>query len=137
MTLRLESEKLLLTGIPDEWIIEKNGKLSILDFKTRGFHSEELYPSYQSQLDVYAFMANELEGYPSISGRGYVLSFVPEVRDLDLTWQVDLIELEARPKAGLEFIRRANKVIRGKRPPPAPNCKTCKWIERLVSAAKI
>lgn len=137
MTLSLASEKMLLTGIPDEWVIEKDKKLSVLDYKTRGFPSKkEVYPSYQSQLDVYAFMAQELEGYPPVSGRGYLLSFVPEVRNLTLNWQIDLVELEARPKAGLEFIRRANKILRGPFPPPSPNCKTCNWLEKVASAGR-
>lgn len=134
MTLKLEREKLELKGIPDEWILEKDKKLSVLDFKTRGSPSVELYPSYQSQLDIYSFLADELDGYPPISGRGYILSFVPQVKDLDLDWQVDLVELKARPAAGLEFIRKANEVIRGKLPPAAADCRICRWLEKIAAA---
>lgn len=128
-----EEQGVRFGGTPDEWVLEPNGKLSVLDFKTHGFANKtEIFPSYQLQMSSYALLAEKAGGYPRISGKAYLVFFAPDIRDIQLTWHVEVVDLKAEPKAALDAIRLAAEIIRGPIPDPADDCKICAWLDKCA-----
>lgn len=132
LTYRCQDLHLTVTGIPDEWIIEEDGDLSVLDFKTRGFPKKELYPSYQLQAHIYGWLSTRFPSYPRLSSRGYLIYFIPELHGQELAWTTDMHELEVRPRIAKQFLNRVADVIHGPMPKAAPDCEMCAWAERTA-----
>ncbi len=124
-----EEQGVRFGGTPDEWVLESDGSLSVLDYKTRGFSNKlEIYPSYQLQMSSYALLAQMNEGFPPLSGRAYLVFFAPDLRELELAWHIEVAELQVDPEAALEAVRRAAEIIRGPMPAAADDCKVCNWL---------
>lgn len=67
-----------MTGSPDDVIILENGDYIILDYKTARYTKtqDKLFPLYEGQLNVYAYMAERLWGKPPAAL--YLVYFDPQ-----------------------------------------------------------
>src|SRR3989344_4050498 len=111
-----------LHGAVDD-ILEKNGKLIVLDFKTRGFPlKDDTHTHYQDQLDIYNFLlrknGHETEDY------AYLLFYVPkEVNEYGhILFDTSLVKVNTSVKNGEELFRAALRLLEGLMPSPIDEC---------------
>lgn len=119
----------LFRGAVDN-ILQKGGKLIVLDYKTRGFPlKEDTADHYQNQLDIYNFLLRkndyETEDY------AYLLFYHPkEVSpNGDVVFNTDLIKMEISVKNAERIFKEAIEVLEGEMPEPSEECEYCKWTE--------
>jgi PD-(D/E)XK nuclease superfamily len=69
----VSTHNIRLTGSPDDVLILRNGSHVIIDYKTAKYtsHADTLYPMYEVQLNVYAFLGDAL-GLAPIAGLALV-----------------------------------------------------------------
>lgn len=136
--LKWQCEDLLLnvTGEPDELVLEKNGELAIVDFKSKASPHREIYESYRMQLNFYGLLARKIPDYPKISKTGYLIFFSPEVQGTNLGWHVEIEQLDIRPAVALEFLKKCEPYLRSSATPPAaPGCEACAFLDGLPRLA--
>ena len=117
----------ILRGFVDE-ILRANGKLIVLDFKTRGFPIKEgTAEYYKSQIDLYNFLLRKM-GYGT-EDYGYLLFFHPEKvnGDGNFIFNTELKTMEVSVRHAGNLFRSAIKVLSGKEPKPPRSCGYCNW----------
>ncbi len=125
-------KEMFFFGAVDD-ILVKDGKLIVLDYKTRGFPlKEDTAEHYQDQLDVYTYLLRkngfETEDY------GYLIFYYPkEVNEHgDVVLDSELVKMETSMKNAEEMIKHALKIIKMKElPEKGEECEFCKWVEKL------
>ncbi len=120
-------------GAVDE-LLEKGGKLIVLDFKTRGFplkQGTELL--YKDQLDIYNLLLRK-NGYQT-EDYAYLLFYHPlEVDEHgSVVFHTDLIRVEVSVSNAEKIFARALEVLQGEMPEPAEDCDYCRWAEKLAN----
>lgn len=118
---------IILMGAVDD-MLEKDGKLIVLDFKTRGYAlKQDTHLSYQKQIDIYTFLlqrnGHKTEKY------GYLLFYHPDkIEDNgSVDFNVDLIKMEAKPSRGKKVFMDAVKCLSGEKPKSHSDCKFCEY----------
>ncbi len=119
----------LLRGAVDN-ILQKEKKLIVLDYKTRGYAlKEDTADHYKDQLDIYNFLLRkngfETEDY------AYLLFYYPEKVDEDgkITFHTDLIKMPVSGETAEKILKKALAVLESPIPPEAGECKYCKWVK--------
>jgi hypothetical protein len=115
---------MLLRGAVDN-ILTKDGKLIVLDYKTRGYPlKEDTHEHYQAQMDMYNFLLRK-EGYDT-EDYTYLLFYYPkEVSDTgELIFDTKLIKMKTSAKKGCKYFSDAIKLLEGKCPK-----EKCEWCE--------
>ena len=115
----------LLHGAIDDMLI-RNGKLIVLDYKTRGYPLKEYtHLHYQNQLNLYNFLLQK-NGYKTESF-GYLLFYHPtSVRESgEVVFQSDLIKMKTNTKDAEKLFKNAIKCLEGEEPSPSKNCEYC------------
>jgi hypothetical protein len=126
-----------LRGEPDEWCIEPSGELSIIDYKTKGSSAAgEFYPSYQTQMDVYALLAQKQPGFPPISGRAYLIYIYPSAAHDNLSMATEVVTLSVDAKAALSKFQMAVGMLRGGPLPPSLDCDYCIREARIMEMSR-
>lgn len=122
----------ILHGAVDE-ILEKDGKLIVLDFKTRGFPcKDDTHEHYQDQLDFYNFLLQknnyETEDY------AYLLFFHPThvEKDGDFGFERTLKKMPINPKNAENIFNKAIKCLEGSQPKANKECGLCQYVEERV-----
>ena len=118
---------IVLRGAVDE-ILEKNGKLIVLDFKTRGFPlKEDTAHHYQDQINMYNFLLRK-NGYKT-ENYSYLLFFHPIGIDRkgNFVFQTDLVKMKISIKHAEALLKKAVKVLNSSMPEPAEGCAFCGW----------
>lgn len=117
----------LIKGAVDD-VLQKDGKLIVLDFKTRGFPvKEDTSGHYQLQLDVYNFLlrktGHETEDY------AYLLFYMPrEVgKGGEFIFNSELVKMATSTKNAEKAISKALEILQGKMPEINKDCKFCEW----------
>ena len=117
----------LLHGAVDNILISKNGKLIVLDYKTRGFPvKEDTHVHYQLQMDIYNFLLRknnyETEDYT------YLLFYYPkEVLETgEVIFDTELVKMKTSVKNGEKIFNDAVALINGGEPEDK-----CEWCKRL------
>lgn len=116
----------ILHGAVDN-ILVKNGKLLIIDYKTRGFKlKSDSHEHYRHQLDVYNYLLRKM-GYET-ENYGFLLYYIPEkVTDTgEIVFQTHLIKIEANPDHALRLFNEALELLRN----PCPE-KSCEWCSQI------
>jgi len=118
----------VLRGAVDE-ILEKDGKLIVLDFKTRGFPcKEDTHEHYQDQMDIYNFLLRknnyETEDY------AYLLFFHPTHLNGggDFVFERTLKKLDINVKNAEKIFTSAIKCLEGDEPKPGKECGVCEFV---------
>ena len=117
----------LIRGAVDN-ILEKGGKLIVLDYKTRGFPlKENTADHYQDQLDIYNFLLRknnfETENY------AYLLFYHPDKvnSEGEILFHTDLIKMGISIGNAEKIIKNALKTLEIGMPDNSEECKFCKW----------
>lgn len=127
-----KEKDILLRGAVDE-VLQKDGKLIVLDFKTRGFSlKEDTHHHYQDQLDIYNFLFRK-NGYRT-EDFAYLLFYVPEkiMESGDFVFDTKLVKMGVNEKHAEELFKKAEKVLAGDMPKSGDSCEFCKWGEGLA-----
>jgi len=124
-----DAEGNVLRGAVDD-LLEKNGKLIILDYKTRGFPLKEDASSYyQDQLDIYSFLLVK-NGY-AVEDYAYLLYYYPskahENGDLDFT--KELVKMNVDAGNAEKILSKALRVLKGEMPASSETCGWCAWLK--------
>jgi len=131
-----DEEGNVLRGAVDE-ILKKGNLLIVLDFKTRGFPiKKDTHESYQDQLNIYNFLLRknglETEEY------AYLLFFHPKkMKSGGVAFHSELVKVRISPKNAEKLFKDALKVLKGRMPKSAKDCKYCKWAKSLQSAYRV
>ncbi len=120
---------IMLHGAVDE-ILEKEGKLIVLDFKTRGFALKEDTPHYyQDKLNLYNLLLRK-NNYKT-EDYAYLLFYVPEkvMENGEFVFRTELVKMDINIEHAQELFNKAVKILNGEIPEAGDECKFCKWRE--------
>jgi len=127
-----DSKGNVLMGAVDN-ILEKDDKLIVLDYKTRGFPlKEDTADHYQDQLDLYNFLLRknsyETEDY------AYLLFYYPkEVNESgEVVFETELVKMNISVENAESIFNGAIAVLEGDMPNPSEECEYCKWKEDRI-----
>lgn len=118
-------------GLLDD-LLEREEKLIVLDYKTRGFPLKEDTASYyKTQLGIYTFLLNK-NGYDT-EDHGYLLFYHPKkVENSSLiSFETDLVKVEVNIEDAENLIDDALKTLKGEMPEGSEDCEYCKWAEEV------
>jgi len=121
----------ILSGAIDN-LLEKNNKLIVLDYKTRGFPlKEDTHEHYQDQLDIYNFLLrkNDYETEDFAFLLFYHPNKVHENGDVD--FKVDIIRLRINVKNAESLFYNALKVLEKDIPESSDKCSFCEWARKF------
>ena len=130
--IRIEDEEgNVFMGAIDNLLV-KNGKIVVLDYKTRGYAlKEDTNEHYRDQMDVYNFLFR-VNGY-RVEDYGLLLFYVPEkvLENGEVVFETKLVKMEANPEHAKKLFSDALKLLKG----PCPKrhkdavCEWCHLIE--------
>ena len=128
-----ERSGILLKGAVDD-ILMCQGKLIVLDFKTRGHPVREETPLYyQTQMDIYTFLLQK-NGYPT-QDYAYLLFYIPnQVHEGGkIHFDTHLVKLPVSVENAQHVFDKAVSIINGQEPRPAPTCGYCNSKHAMIS----
>jgi hypothetical protein len=123
---------IILRGAVDE-MLEHNGTLIVLDFKTRGFPiKDDSAEYYRDQIDIYNFLLRK-NGFRT-ADYGYLLFFHPkEVNgNHSFLFETDLIRLKIDVKHAEKLFNKAVKVLSNSKPKASEECQFCEWTRHSL-----
>ena len=118
---------IILMGAVDD-ILDNNGKLIVLDYKTRGFDlKEDTAHMYKDQVNIYNFLLRK-NGYKT-EDYAYLLFYMPEkvLETGEIIFKSELIKMKVDVEHAEILFKRAIKIIKGECPESGKDCKYCKW----------
>ncbi|MFH0949214.1 MAG: PD-(D/E)XK nuclease family protein [Candidatus Aenigmatarchaeota archaeon] len=118
----------VLHGAVDE-ILEKDGKLIVLDFKTRGFPcKDDTHEHYRDQMDIYNFLLRK-NGYDT-EDYAYLLFFHPIRIEADGHFEFErtLKKIEINVNNAEKIFKAAIKCLEGPEPESGKNCGVCEFV---------
>jgi len=119
----------IIRGTIDD-LLEKDGKLIVVDYKTRGFPlKEDTADYYKMQLHMYNFLL-EKNGQKT-HDYSYLIFYRPEKvrKSRIITFNTDLVKVETSAKDAEKFLKKALKTLKGDMPERSEECGYCKWAE--------
>jgi len=128
--LAYEEDGVLLHGAVDN-ILVKDGKLIVLDYKTRGFPlKEDSHKYYQVQMDLYNFLLRK-NGYKTEDYTFLLFYYPNKVTDSgEVIFDTKLLKIKTSVKDGEKVFKEAIKLLKMENPPKADkNCQFCKLGE--------
>jgi hypothetical protein len=121
-----KKSNILIRGAVDN-ILEKNGKLIVLDYKTRGYPlKEDTHEHYITQMDIYNFLLRK-NGYKT-EDYTYLLFYYPNkvTETGEVIFDTKLIKIETSVKRAEKIINDAIKVLSSEKEPKASEgCEYC------------
>ena len=120
----LDESGILLHGAVDN-ILVKNGKLIVLDYKTRGFPlKEDTHEHYQGQIDIYNFLLHK-NGYET-EDYAFLLFYHPKkvLETGEAVFNTDLKKMKVNVKNAEKIFNNALKLLNSSCPK-----KSCVWCE--------
>jgi len=110
-------------------LLQKGGKLIVLDYKTRGYPlKDDTAAHYQDQMDFYNFLLRK-NGYET-EDYAYLLFYQPDKVNSggDVVFHTDLVKVEISVQNAEKILESALIVLKGEMPEPAEECEYCKWV---------
>ena len=117
----------LLKGMVDD-MLQKDEKLIVLDFKTRGYPlKEDSHTYYQDQLDLYNFLFRK-NGYET-EDYAYLLYYYPKKvnGNGDFVFETVLKRITTHVEHAEELFQEAIKILQGPMPYMGKKCGFCNW----------
>ncbi len=111
-------------------ILVKNGKLVVLDYKTRGFPlKEDTAAHYQNQLDIYNFLLRK-NGYKTLN-YAYLLFYHPSNVETNgnVVFNTDLVKMKISVKNAESIFSNALEVLNSDIPEAKEECGFCEWVK--------
>ena len=108
-------------------LLEHEGKLVVLDYKTRGFAlKEDTAGHYQNQLDAYNFLLRK-NGYET-QDYAFLLFYVPkEVAETgEVVFETSLVKMPVNAKNAEKLFKKAIAILKGDC--PEGKCEWCEFI---------
>jgi hypothetical protein len=121
----------VLRGAIDELLVGKDGKLIILDFKTRGFALKpDTHEHYQRQMDFYDYLL-EKNGWKT-AHKAYLLFYIPAGihKNGRTDFETHLVPIKTNMKRAQALFKKAIKVLKGRQPNANKMCEFCRWRRR-------
>ena len=120
---------IMLAGAIDDLLISPDGKLTLFDFKTRGYPTkEDTHEHYRHQLDLYALLFQK--NNKVLTGYGYLLFFWPESYGLGTAnFKTELIKMDVSPNRGMSVLQKTRSIIDGPTPLAHESCEYCMYRE--------
>ncbi len=119
-----------LHGAIDD-LLEKDGKIIVLDFKTRGFDlKEDTAHMYQDKLNVYNFLLRK-NGFKT-HDYSYLLFYMPEkiLESGEFVFKTELVKMNVNVEHAERLFQKAIKLLHEEEPPnPKQECKFCLWAK--------
>ena len=124
-----EKTGVVLRGAVDEMLI-KDGKLIVLDFKTRGFPlKDDTADHYENQLNTYNLLLKK--NNRKVENYGYLLFYHPKQackgKSCKIEFNTDLVKMKADSDKAEKVFRDAVACLNGKEPQPKDGCEWCKY----------
>ena len=134
--LPIEYGDWILVGKPDDIFKTKDNTYHIVDYKTAKFteRQDELFPLYEVQLNVYAYLA-EKYGLKPVTDLSLVYCQPNEDLDNDedfkLSFKSYCLKVDLKLDMVPKLLLKAREIVSSKEPPkPIKGCKgICKWID--------
>lgn len=120
-----DAEGNLLHGAIDN-LLEKDGKLIVLDYKTRGFPlKEDTHVHYQDQLDIYNLLLRK-KGHMT-EEYSYLLFYHPAkvLETGEVVFHTDLVKIPVNAKNAEKILKGALETLGKEMPPADPECGYC------------
>ncbi len=122
--------KATLFGAVDD-VLEFNGKIAPLDYKSTGSSVAKIYDRFQLQLDTYTYLM-EKNGFETTK-KGYLAFYIVDKSRgfIDrLPFRKEVLEIETNPSDIHEIFKEAVSVLRQPSPPPhSQDCKFGVWLK--------
>jgi len=122
-----EKSKILLHGAIDN-ILVKDGKLIVLDYKTRGFPlKEDTHEHYQTQMDLYNFLLRK-NGYKT-EDYTFLLFYYPDkvLESGEVVFETKLVKIKTSSLNGEKVFKEAVRILLlDKEPECSKDCGFCK-----------
>lgn len=118
----------VVRGLIDD-LLQKDDKVIVFDYKTRGMPLKAETPSYyQDQLDIYNFLFRR-NGYESMD-YGYLLFYIPSTmtKGGKVVFSSDVVKLELSVQRTAELVKEAVSVLNGRK--PRGTCTYCTYVEK-------
>lgn len=109
-------------------ILMKDGKLIVLDYKTRGYPVKEDTTSYYvNQLNLYSFLLSK-NNYP-VEDYAFLLFYIPNkvLSGGEVVFDTELIKMEVNINKAEELFKEALSVLHGEM--PKERCDWCRGFE--------
>ena len=109
--------------------VVKDGKLVVLDYKTRGFPlKEDTAAHYQDQMNIYNFLLRKNER--KTENYAYLLFYHPNKVDPDgdVLFNTDLVKMKIDVKDAEKLFAKALKVLSEEIPDSSLECGFCEWV---------
>jgi len=140
----------LLRGTPDGILVLEDDSNLIVDYKTARYtaHQDELFPMYEVQLNVYAYIGERC-GLAPVSGLALVYT-EPATEtaavedDQNMTadgfvmgFTARILPVLLKPEFVPNLLRKAREICELKEPPKGlEGCKDCSLLDGLISVAR-
>jgi hypothetical protein len=118
-------------GAVDE-LLEKDGILIVLDFKTRGYPlKEDTAAYYANQLDIYNLLLQKNRFRTAT--KSFLLFYYPQKVQTggEVRFSTELVGLPVSVSNAQIIFDRAVEVLAGPLPKPTDSCPYCAWLERV------
>ncbi len=112
-------------------LLERKGKLIVLDFKTRGYPvKDDTAGHYRDQLDIYNLLFRK-NGLPT-EDFAYLLFFHPlkVLNNGDVNFHSELIKMNVSVKNAEKIFKKAVEVLKCAMPKSDPDCGFCNWAKK-------
>ena len=131
--IQWKNEKLdvFLRGAVDEMLI-KDGKLVVLDFKTRGYPcKEDTHKHYVLQINMYNLLLRKNNF--KTADYGYLLFYYPKhvLAGNKIEFNTELKKMKVDVKMAESVLEKALKCLKGKEPKDEHECHWCLWNGNL------
>lgn len=110
-------------------LLEKDGKLIVLDYKTRGYPlKDDTAHHYQDQMDIYNFLLRK-NGYQT-EDYAYLLFYHPKhvAENGEVIFNTDIVKMKTSVANAERIFKEALNVLHGDMPFASVECAYCRWI---------
>jgi len=123
----------VLRGGLDELLVNEEGEMVVLDYKTKGYEPENEVPDYyRRQVELYSLILEE-NGYRT-ADQGVILYFYPDsfTRDGGFNFHTELKRTDIDTERAKKVVRDAVKTTEGSLPGHGESCDYCEWEKGRV-----
>lgn len=121
----------VLAGAVDN-ILERDGKLIVLDYKTKGGERKDGDAEMnQDQLDIYNFLLKK-NGYET-EDYAFLIYYHPLKVEINgnVEFHRDVVKMKVSVANAERIFKNALKVLNGDMPESSKECEFCKWIGKM------
>jgi CRISPR/Cas system-associated exonuclease Cas4 (RecB family) len=145
---KVETDSIMLTGIPDLLFERPDGSFVIVDYKTAKYtgNQDALMPIYQIQLNGYAYIAETI-GHTPVKDL-YLVYFEPPYKEtyeaitdghtnrdgFNMPFKPIIHKIKREPEEIAKLLEKASKIYELEKPPKGiEGCKDCVRLESLIN----